>query len=152
MTVKVVFKPSLKEVRARYEKLSKEVRNFRGLYAKVAVWLDTWVQRNFRMSGGKVGGWEPLAAGGRRIKKGKKTFLDETAKVLIDSSRLRHSFLPFADSKKAGVGSDLPYAKTHNEGIKVPERQIVPKKIDVINDLLKISELHAGKKIKRSKL
>jgi phage gpG-like protein len=78
---------------------------------KVSVWLDRWVQRNFRSEGGKVGGWLELAEAtiARRTKgRGKGS-----AKILQDTGRLRASFSPFHTRRSAGIGSDIKYAKIH---------------------------------------
>ena len=158
----VKFSPSVKEVKLKYVKAMKKVRKFDGLMKQISVWLDTWTQRNFRTEGGKVGGWAPFVHGGRvRKEKGKKAglaqsitnkaFVDGTAKLLQDSGRLRASFLPFADSKKAGIGSDLPYAEPHQEGGDPwpVKRKIVPEDVDVIKEVMDMANEHADKELKK---
>ena len=81
-------------------------------HAKVAVFLDRWVQTNFRKEGGLVGRWKKLKLGGRRLTGGG---FDPTAKILQDTGRLRISFIPFSNRRTAGIGSDIPYAKKHME-------------------------------------
>ena len=157
MTTRVEFKPPMKEVKAEYKKAIGNIagggKNVGGLFKKAAVFMDRWVQLNFKTSGGKVGGWMPLQLGGRWIKKSKgKRVFDTSAKVLMDTSRLRHSFLPFADNKKAGIGSDLPYSETHHEGKGVPERQITPEKKNIIDDLMRIADVHAKMELKKVRL
>ena len=148
----VRFSPSMKEVRARYKKAMRKVRDFKTLFTKAAIYLDRWTQQNFKTQGGKVGGWKPLKAGGRWKGKGKRRRLDTSAQILQDKGRLRASFLPFADSEKAVVGSDLPYAQTHHEGMGVPKRQITPEKSDVIEDLVRLADNHAKTELRKAKL
>lgn len=125
--IKVIVKPTLAELRKRLEKKRAAVMDLRTPYARAAVLLDQWVQRNFKSEGGKVGGWTPFAKNKdgipivEVINPGRAP-----AKLLQDTGRLRSSFLPIANKKEAGIGSDLPYAKTHHEGLGVPERRLLP--------------------------
>ena len=112
-----------------------KVRDASPAYRRSAVYLDQWVQRNFRTEGGAVGGWEPFARGGRPDD-GK---IDQSAKLLQDTGALRLSFRPFATKKNAGIGSDLDYSELHEEGIGVPQRRMLPKREEVrqpIRDIL----------------
>ena len=114
-------------------------------FKKISIFLDNWVQKNFKTQGQMVGGWEPFKIGGRWIK-GKG--LDTGAKLLQDTGRLRASFLPFASKNDAGIGSDLPYSKIHQEGKGVPKRRVLPQKGEVFDDAKKILENHVIKSIK----
>lgn len=114
---------------------------------QVAVFLDQWVQRNFQSEGDKVGGWAPFKYGGRIVrKKGAKAqsieghrYIDGSAKMLQDTGALRHSFLPFIRKGIAGIGSDLPYSKPHEDGMKgLPQRRMLMKTADVQVDLREI--------------
>lgn len=122
------------------------LRNDSVVMRQVAVFLDQWVQRNFQGEGDKVGGWKPFKYGGRVInKKGAKAqsiethrYVDSSAKLLQDTGVLRHSFLPFIRKGIAGIGSELPYAKTHEEGVaesKLPQRRMLPKTAEVQVDV-----------------
>ncbi len=142
-------------------------------YKQAAVFLDRWVQKNFRSEGGNVGGWEPLAPATvlGRIRKnlrggnfrgvrnvrgfgGAVPLAAARFKILQDTGRLRLSFVPFATANNAGIGSDLDYAEAHHEGLgDLPERRLLPKHSEVRNDIRKIFErnlrkgLHAMKPI-----
>lgn len=114
---------------------------------QVAVFLDQWVQRNFRELGGKAGGWAPYYYGGRLVNKDKanaqametRRYINTTAKMLQDTGALRLSFLPFIRKGVAGIGSDLPYSKAHEEGTDdLPQRRMLPKKDDVQADVFSI--------------
>lgn len=106
--------------------------------AKASIFLDRWVQSNFKTEGGKVGGWEPFALGGRATKSG----IDATATLLQDTGRLRASFAPFHSNKDAGIGSDLAYSELHHKGLGVPERRLLPEKNDVLLDVRRIMRNH----------
>jgi len=129
-------KEKLAGLKKAAEEARSNLKNARPAYQRAAVYLDQWVQKNFRTEGGNVGGWEPFDRGGR-WRKGYG--LDVSAKLLQDTGALRLSFKPFATKKTAGIGSDLDYSEFHNEGIGVPERRILPKQSEVkgpINDIL----------------
>lgn len=125
--IEIIVKPTIEELRKRLAKKRTSVMDLRTPYARAAVLLDQWVQKNFKTEGGKVGGWTPFALGGRwkTHPDGSRTF-DPKAKLLQDEGRLKSSFSPFASTKHAGIGSDLPYAKDHHEGIGLPARQLLP--------------------------
>jgi len=125
--IEVVVKPTLEELRKRLAKKRAAVTDLRTPYARAAVLLDQWVQKNFKTEGGKVGGWAPFAKNAAGIPIVEVREPDRApAKLLQRTGRLRSSFNPFANTKQAGIGSDLPYAKTHHEGIGLPERQLLP--------------------------
>lgn len=110
-----------------------------------SVFLDSWVQKNFKTEGGNVGGWEPFAHGGRlkppASGEGRWTF-DRTAKLLQDTGSLRASFVPFATKDNAGIGSNLSYADDHHKGQGVAERRLLPKKSEVRKPLRDILEAY----------
>lgn len=133
--VQFEIKPTVEELKKRHERKLSELKDMKKAYAKVASYLDRWVQTNFKTEGGKVGGWIPFALGGRWVK-GKG--LDTSAKLLQDTGRLKASFLPFSFKNNAGIGSNVEYSKKHEEGDGVPERRILPVKKEVINDTKKI--------------
>ena len=138
--LKIDMKPTVeqlkKELGARHKKLSA----FKHVHKKAAIFLDQWVQQNFKSEGGKVGGWLPFAAGGR-WRKGKG--LDTSAKLLQDTGRLRLSYLPFATTREAGIGSKLPYSKSHEQGLGVPVRRVLPVDKDVRGAILSMFDAHA---------
>lgn len=128
--VKVEIKPSLAELRKRLDDKRKAITDLRTPYARAAVLLDQWVQKNFRGEGGNVGGWEPFAKNKRGIPYVEASDPGRApAKLLQKTGRLRSSFNPFASAKNAGIGSDLPYAKIHHEGDgRIPARPMLPDK------------------------
>lgn len=133
MRIETRFNPSLKDLQKRLDAARKEVGNLSTPMKKVSIFLDRWVQENFQTEGGKVGGWAPLEAGGRWIE---GTGLDTSAMILQDIGRGRASFTPFATAKDAGIGSDLPYMRSHNEGEDgQKERRILPEMDDVEDDV-----------------
>ena len=125
---------------------------------RVSVVLDQWVQRNFKREGELAGGWTPFKHGGRVVSDPEKAttsrpvfvsfssgagFLtdlnvDESAKLLQHTGALRSSFVPFGGKDVAGIGSDLPYSKPHNEGTGVPKRRMLPEADDVRERVLDI--------------
>lgn len=114
---------------------------------QVAVSLDQWVQRNFQSEGGKVGGWTPFTYGGRLTTKKKANaqsidghrYVNSSAKLLQDTGALRHSFLPFIRKGVAGIGSDLPYSKPHEEGANgMIQRRMLPETSEVQADIREI--------------
>lgn len=124
--IEVIVKPTLAELRKRLAKKRAAVMDLRTPYARASILLDQWVQKNFKTEGGKVGGWTPFSTVTLKI-------MERTdpgrapEKLLQKTGALRLSFLPFADKKRAGIGSDLPYAKTHHKGEgHTPERRLLP--------------------------
>lgn len=118
---------------------------------QIAVFLDQWVQLNFKSSGGKVGGWLPYKYGGRLTTKKKSNaqsiighkWINGSAKLLMDTGALRLSFLPFTQLGNAGIGSDLPYSKYHEQDdVSVykylPQRRMLPKESEVVTDVREI--------------
>lgn len=120
---------SPEDAKRKYARKKKQVQN--GLstaFKKVSIYLDQWVQQNFQTQGKKSDpkGWQPFKypEWGRHIT-GKGW--DASAKLLMDTGRLRASVIPFHNAMDAGVGSDLDYSKIHDEGIGVPQRRILPR-------------------------
>lgn len=129
--IEVKTKPSFQEVNRRLTRARSSLQHTESAHSRIAVFLDRWVQQNFRSEGRSVGGWDPFAAGGRRLRSGE---LDTSAKLLQDTGRLRASFVPFSSKRNAGIGSDLPYSKPHEEGLgNLPVRRMLPK-IDEVRD------------------
>lgn len=140
LPISVSVTPTLEKVKQQREKRLTQLKRLEVVNARIATFLDTWVQRNFKTEGGKVGGWAPFAAGGR-WRRG--VGLDTSAKLEQDTGRLSHSFLPFWSKQNAGIGSDLDYAKKQNDGDPangLPARRMLPKKKEVMPDVKKITE------------
>ena len=136
----------------------KKLNNRSVLNKKVSIFLDQWVQQNFKTEGGNVGGWPPFKHGGRVNSKGLGTqtriytgsttievYVDKSAKLLQDTGRLRISFAPFSTQRDAGIGSDLPYSKFHNEGEgHLPRRRMLPKKYSDRDLIKKCTQIYNG--------
>jgi len=114
--------------------------------AQVAVLLDSWVQRNFKTQGGNVGGWVGFKYGGRVLPDGT---IDTSAKLLQDTGLLRASFAPSSNDKIARIGTELPYAATHEFGRgAIPARRMLPKRADVIEQVKRIFKFHTDKALR----
>ncbi len=137
--VEVIVRPTIQELRRRLEKKRIAVMDLRTPYARAAVLLDQWVQKNFKSEGGKVGGWVPFAKNKDGIPLVEVREPDRApAKLLQRTGRLRSSFSPFANTKQAGIGSDLPYAETHHKGTgNAPERPLLPEKNPAHREVLR---------------
>lgn len=120
------------------------IHDMSGAMYRCSVYLDRWVQTNFRTQGGGVGGWAPFKLGGRPTSGGG---LDTAAKLLQDTGRLKASFIPFHGKFNAGIKSDLDYASTHEKGKGVPQRRMLPKRSEVNQDLLKIFKSEVFKNV-----
>lgn len=132
-------RPTVKEIKDKWKVRLDSLKGASVPFKQSAIYLDRWVQLNFKNQGDSVGGWRPLAAGGRWINKNGKRYLDTSAKILIDTSALRHSFTPWATNREAGIKSDLPYAIKHEEGRDdVPARRMLPKRREVISEINQI--------------
>lgn len=143
MKIDVTVRPTVPEINARLARSREAMGALNGPLARSSVFLDQWVQRNIRSEGGSVGGWRPFKAGGRRV----KGLLDTSAKLLQDTGRLRSSFSPFVRGGDAGIGSDLPYASSHefgNEAKGLPARRMLPKHGDVQQDINAIFRAHVA--------
>lgn len=140
----------LKRLASKSQAAALALKNLAPAMKRASVFLDRWVQDNFKTEGGNVGGWEPFAYDGRPT--GRQVegvpVVDTTAKLLQDTGRLRASFMPWATKNNAGIGSDLPYAEFHNDGAGVPERRILPERgeidkevYDILNEYINDSAL-----------
>lgn len=121
----------LKKLEKSASKAGDALRNKSIAMKKVSIFLDRWVQENFRSEGGNVGKWEPFAMGGRM----KKGLFDSSAKLLQDTGALRASYRPFSTNNNAGIGSDSKYSKAHDKGLGVPERRTLPVAEEVDKDV-----------------
>lgn len=142
MTVLMKMLPAASVVKKLLEAKRAGIANTLPAYKKASIFLDKWVQENFKTEGGKVGGWVPFSLYTREMIR-RYDPERSPAKLLQKTGRLRASFQPFFNSKNAGIGSDLPYAKTHEEGFgNIPMRRMLPKRPEVIGDLNRIISDH----------
>ena len=149
ISVEEKTKQQLADLKKRYEAASKQIRQMNDPHARIAAFLDGWVQRNFKTEGKKVGGWKPFKAGGRRLKNGS---FDGSAKLLQDTGRLKFSFIPFHNKKDAGIGSDLPYSEFHEKGKGVPKRRMLPVFGEVKSDIDKIYKGFVNEVVDKNKI
>ena len=146
--IRINFAPAITAVQRRIEKMEKKLKDKTIANKKSAILLDQWVLQNFQTQGGKVGNWPPFALGGRIV----NGSLDTTAKLLQKSGQLRRSFRPWSNNKTAGIGSDLPYSKPHNEGIRrLPQRRMLPENTDekLMEKIYKVYEKHVKTSIEK---
>lgn len=144
-----VNQATVRAAQRKLMQLKKDVPDLTVPHKQIAVFLDKWVKENFKSEGKKVGSWAPFARGGRWVK-GKG--IDPTAKLLDDTGDLKKSYSPFFDKKTAGIGSDLTYAKDHEEGIRsenLPRRRTLPRNREIRRDVNKIYDNWMRKTIRK---
>jgi phage gpG-like protein len=125
----------------KWKKKEVRLKDLEPAHKQVSIYLDQWVQRNFQKEGAvlSTGKWKPFALGGRYVP---GQGIDTSARLLQDTGDLRKSFLPFYNKKNAGIGSELFYAKKHEEGddeTNLPARRMLPLQKEVkekVGDIL----------------
>lgn len=125
-SMRIDVKPTLKQLEQRMAKAKVAITERGPINKKVSILLDAWVQQNFRTEGARAGGWQAFKFPefGRYIT---GQGWDPSAKLLQDTGRLKLSFIPFANKTDIGIGSELPYAKYHEEGTsRLPQRRMLP--------------------------
>lgn len=127
--------------------LSDKMKNRSTVNRDVAIQFHSWVIDNYDSEGGKVGKWPALknrSYAERKKKMGKK-------KLLVISGRLRNSFIPFSDNDKAGIGSDVIYSRTHQEGLNgVLQRRMLPNLQEASDMALKVYNFYIEKATKEA--
>jgi phage gpG-like protein len=139
---RVTHNPNVRGVKTKLQRRLNKISDLKPANKKASIFLDQWVQRNFKSSGGNVGGWRPFRAGGRWVGTGRGRRFDPSAKLLMDTGNLRASFHPFFSATDAGIGSDLEYALYHEEGKGVPQRRMLPRHDEVDEHLFHIYDKH----------
>ncbi len=148
--IKFKLKTPINNIERKFRNRIASMKDLSKPMKKISIMIDRWTQDNFRTEGGNVGGWAPLAHGGRFVKKNGVWTLDENAKILHDTGALRISTLPFHTKRNAGIGSELPYAKKHNEGEDgLHVRRIIPDKSEDKDIMTKSKQIltEYGKKV-----
>ena len=115
------------DVSRRLRALARQVGDTRVPNKALAVQMQSWALRNFDSSGGKVGGWAPLAPSTLK-EKARKGY---SPKPLLRTGHLRTSLLAFFDDRRAGLGSELEIAEYHEEGVpenNLPARRMLPER------------------------
>jgi phage gpG-like protein len=163
--VEFKISPPLVAIEQYLKPIARQMRDLRLPLKKSSIYLDRWVQQNFRAQGQKLstGRWPPFKLGGRRLKRkirGKNfdpaTFskVDRGARLLQDTGRLRNSFRPFFSNTDAGIGSKLKYAPFHEFGVpkrKLPARRMLPRKAEVQKGVKDIFVNHVRDALARGK-
>lgn len=114
------------DINALAAKLS-QVQHRRPLMLKIGRALKTNTQQNFRASRAPDGTpWLPLKY--------------RTGKPLLDTGRLRSSITFDATNDQVRIGTNVKYARAHNQGIpgKLPQRQflgLAQPQVDLINSI-----------------
>lgn len=103
---------------------------------QLSIQLYGWTQRNFQQAGGlQTPTWQPLAPS--TLKQKQRQGYSGTP--LIRTGHLRQSFRPFSDNDKAGVGSEVPYSKYHEQGgSRLPQRAMLPPAAIALDYALKV--------------
>ena len=136
----VEFRPTLARVADAVRRRIRRLPDLTAPNARIAAFLDSWVQRNFQTEGENVGGWTPFALGGRWIP---GVGLDTSAKLLQHTGEMRASFRSFYDDSDVGIGSDLPRSRYHELGTEtIPRRRILPEREEVLKPVLEIYNRH----------
>ncbi len=145
VTIKAELNPSTKDLQLRHKKALQQLKGNKTAFKEISILLDRWVQTNFKTQGGNVGKWQKFALrkDGRRGRWIKGKGLDESAKLLQDTGRLRASFRPFASIGNAGIGSDVKYAEAHEKGEgHLPLRRMLPIRREIHAQTRKIIARH----------
>lgn len=140
--LRFLVKPTFDKVRKTAQRKYARLKNLSVPYKRASVYLHGWVIANFKTEGGKVGGWAPFSPITlimiERHDPGRVP-----AKLLQKTGALRQSFVPFATNRNAGVGSNIPYSKKHEEGQgRIPARRMLPRKPEVTKDIRTILSDH----------
>lgn len=116
----VVLTANVTKVRAGLTRFMREMGNREPTNRRLALLFTTWVQRNFATGGTlQTPVWAPLEESTRREKERK----GYSPLPLTRTGELRGSFYPVFDKNTAGVRSDSPIAKYHQDGTKHMKRR-----------------------------
>lgn len=143
------FNPPLNRINRKISSAGRKLSKIEVPNKKCSILLDQWVLQNFATQGGKVGGWPPFKhpEWGRYLP---GVGWDPSAKLLQDTGRLKRSFRPWYNRRTAGIGSNLPYSKPHEEGTsKLPQRRILPRS-NLDNELMEKFYVVYDKHVKAS--
>ncbi len=110
------------------------------VHETMASTVEAWILRNFEQEGGKLKG-KPWKKSQRAIR--------DRGKTLEDTGIMRRSTNSQVTRRSARVGLGVKYSKSHEEGIGVIQRRILPKESEVIDDLVRQVNLLVEKKIRR---
>lgn len=123
---------SIQEVTRRLDRFQAAMEDTTPANRQASIAMYGWLIRNYDREGAAIGGWAPLHP--RTIAEKKKLGKE---RMLVRSGAMRQSFLPFHTKDNAGVGSELSYAKAHEDGNpskNLPARPILPPR-DIVLDI-----------------
>ena len=139
-----------KQLAAALKRKAAALNDMRPAYKKCSIYLDQWVQKNFKTQGGNVGGWAPFASSTLRSMAANDPKRASKPMLLVDTREMQRSFLPFYSKDNAGIGSRLPRAKMHDKGLgNVPARRLLPYNKEVAPELKEIFDQHIKMAIKK---
>ncbi len=106
-------------VSKKINKIKTNLSDTFSLMKKISIIMKSSVMKNFQEQGTDKEKWKPLSSmtlERRRKGKGKGS-----AKILMDTGFLRNSIFPTVFKNKAILGTNVPYASTHQFGAKKGE-------------------------------
>lgn len=140
----------------KFKNISLGLSDQRIAHERAMIFIDQWIQRNFRSSGQMAmggSGWKPLAESTKmRRRHGTNKKRQGQVAILQDTGWLRrawkHDFSPW----RVAVQSMTPYGIYHDSDAprkKLPQRRIVPRKKQVKDDIMRIYRNHMIEVIRR---
>lgn len=117
MTISITYdKADMKAIRERIQLQLKNMREMQTPLSMIAVQLYQSVMQNFRDEGTDKHKWKALSQWTLWIKKRRATRKETNPKILQDSGYMRMSVVPNVGDNYAKVGTNIPYAETHQKG------------------------------------
>jgi phage gpG-like protein len=157
-----------REMNQRLHALSKKIRRPERMYRRIVIEVEKFALQNIRADGKKLrpGGWPPFKpflykgrmVRGRMMKVGRarkkypkwRWKVDENAKLLRDTGRLRSSIRRYYTPQQGKVFTRLDYAIAHHTGAgRLPKRQIIPRPWQVRKVAVRIATRYVKEEIAR---
>jgi phage gpG-like protein len=125
----------LTRLKGKMARRKKNLDNRSRFYQRAVVYVDAWIQKNFKTQGEPFGGWQPLSPVTiARRRKGPKARLGE--KILQDTGQLKSRWKKTWGARQGIIQAGVPYAVYHDEGLGAPKREILPEK-EMVNPAIK---------------
>ena len=139
---------SIQEVTRRLDRFQAAMEDTTPANRQASIAMYGWLIRNYDREGAAIGGWAPLAPSTIAEKKkiGKE-------KMLVRSGAMRQSFVPFYTRDNAGVGSELSYAKAHEDGgpsRNLPARPMLPPQAVVLDIGLRVYGQYVAREARKA--